>query len=166
MTQQAMDNKYTIEELLDTQGYFVYTNVGYSMMPLLRQKKDIIEIRKKGSGRCKKYDVVLYKRKNRYILHRILRVLPDGYIIAGDHNVYVEKDIKDDDILGIMTRVIRDGKPVTPDHLLYKIYVHIWCDAYPIRMRMLKFKWKAYRLLGKIKKKIINNMKRRSTNDN
>lgn len=57
----------TFEEMLEKDGYIVYSNVGYSMMPLLRQRKDIIEIRKKGPGRCKKYDVVLYKRGNKYI---------------------------------------------------------------------------------------------------
>ena len=96
----------TFEELLEQKGYIVYTNVGRSMMPLLRQRRDIIEIRKKGPERCKKYDVVLYKRDGRYILHRILEVLPDGkYIIAGDNNTFLEKDITDDQILGVMTRV-------------------------------------------------------------
>ena len=87
------EKAYTFEELLRTTGYIVYTNVGYSMMPLLRQRKDIIEIRAKGPERCKKYDVVLYKRGNKYILHRILEVLPDGYIIAGDHNTFLETEI-------------------------------------------------------------------------
>ena len=67
----------SFEGLLDEKGSIIYTNIGYSMMPLLRQKKDIIEIRKKNNGRCKKYDVVLYKRGTQYILHRILKVLPD-----------------------------------------------------------------------------------------
>ena len=97
------------EELLEQNGYIVYTNVGRSMMPPLRQRRNIIEIHKKGPDRCKKYDVVLYKRGERYILHRILDVLPDGkYIIAGDNNTILEKDITDDQILGVMTRVLSD----------------------------------------------------------
>ena len=71
----------TFEEVLEKEGAIIYTNVGASMMPLLRQRKDIIEIRRKEPGRCKKYDVVLYKRGDKYILHRILNVLPDGYNI-------------------------------------------------------------------------------------
>lgn len=137
--------------MLEEKGSIIYTNVGVSMMPLLRQRKDIIEIRKKETERCNKYDVVLYKRENRYILHRILRVLPDGYIIAGDHNVFIETDIKDKDILGVMTRVIRDGKTITPDNIGYKIYVHLWCDCYPLRMHLLRKKWKLQRIWGKIK---------------
>lgn len=70
------------------------------MMPLLRQKKDIIEIKKKNSERYKKYDVVLYRRGKKYILHRILKIFPDRYVVAGDHNTYLDPPVTDDMILG------------------------------------------------------------------
>lgn len=145
---------HTFEELLDKDGYLVYTNIGYSMMPLLRQKKDIIEIRPKPQKRCQKYDVVFYKRNNSYILHRILKVLPEGYIIAGDHNTFIETDVTDDMILGIMTRVIRDGKSITPDNFWYKVYVHLWCDAYPVRMKIIRWKYRVIGILRAVKRRI------------
>jgi len=146
--------KYSsFEDLLHTDGYFVYTNVGFSMMPLLRQRNDLIEIRKK-NGRCKKYDVILYKRGNKYILHRVLRVLPEGYIVAGDHNTFIETDVTDKMILGVMTRVIRNGKSITPDNIWYKMYVHLWCDAYPVRMLILKIKFKVRGYWGAVKRRI------------
>lgn len=147
--------KRSFEDMLEEKGAFVYTNVGRSMQPLLRQQRDVIEIKKKDTERCKKYDVVLYKRGDIYVLHRILRVLPDGYIIAGDHNVFVETDIKDENILGVMTKVIRDGKTITPDNVLYKMYVHLWCDFYPLRMCILRNKWKIQRVWGQIKLVIL-----------
>lgn len=150
---------YTFEEVLQKNGYLLYTNTGYSMMPLLRQKRDIIEIHRKGPERYKKYEVVLYKRADRYILHRILKVLPDGYIIAGDNCTFVEKDIKDEHILGVMTRVIRDGKSITPGNILYKLYVHLWCDIYPVRMVLLKVKRFVYRCLGFVKRRVIKLIK-------
>lgn len=145
----------SFEDLLKKDGAFIYTNVGCSMMPLLRERKDIIEIHRKGEERCKKYDVVLYKRKNRYILHRILKVLPDGYIIAGDHCTYIEKDIKDENILGTMVRVQKNGKDITPDNLWYKVYVHLWCDVYPVRMILIRIKQFVYRCLRFLKKRIL-----------
>ena len=129
---------YTFEEILEERGCFAYTNVGCSMMPLLRERRDIIEIRKKEPGRCKKYDVVLYKRNGQYILHRILRVLPDGYIVAGDHNSFLDPQVKDDMILGVMTKVKRDGREITIDDPRYRLYVHLWCDCYPLRMLLLR----------------------------
>ena len=142
----------SFEELLEKEGCIVYTNVGTSMMPLLRQRRDIIEIHRKEPGRCKKYDVVLYKRGNKYILHRIIRVTPDGYVIAGDHNTFKEYDITDEKILGVMTRVIRDGKSVTADSLPYKIYYHIWVDFYPVRVFILRTKGRARALAKKVLK--------------
>ena len=128
----------TFEDLLEKDGYLVYTNVGCSMLPLLRQRRDIIEIRKKDPAvRCKKYDAVLYKRGDRYILHRILKVREKDYVICGDHNIWREYGITDEQILGVMTRVIRDGRSVTPDDWRYKLYVHLWCDFYPIRAAIL-----------------------------
>lgn len=148
----------TFEDVLDKDGALVYTNVGVSMMPLLRQRKDIIEIRKKESGRCKKYDVVLYKRGTHYILHRIIKVLPDGYWILGDHCIHVEKDIKDENILGVMTRVRRNGKEITPDNIWYKLYVHLWCDVYPVRMLLLRIRWFIYRCLSFVKRRLIKDI--------
>ena len=133
----------TFEEMLEKDGYLVYTNVGYSMLPLLRQRRDIIEIRKKGPERCKKYEAVLYKVHDKYILHRILKVRPNDYVIAGDHNTFKEYGITDDMILGGMTRVIRDGKSIYPTDWRYKLYYHLWVDFYPIRVLILKLKAKA-----------------------
>ena len=143
---------HSFEELLSTQGYIVYTNNGTSMMPLLRQHRDIIEIRPKGDNRCKKYDVVLYKRGENYILHRILRVLPDGYIIAGDNNTFLEYGIKDEQILGVMVRVIRDGKEIRMTDKKYRLYVHIWCDFYPVRFILLRIKRKLWRVGSYLKR--------------
>lgn len=145
---------FTFEEMLREDGYILFTNIGCSMLPLLRQKKDIIEIRRKETKRSKKYDVVLYKRGDRYILHRILKVQPEGYIIAGDHNTFIETDVTDDMILGVMTRVIRNGKTITPDNFGYKIYVHLWCDAYPVRMMILRKKAKIRYYWGAVKRRI------------
>ena len=142
----------TFEELLEKNGYLVYSTVGLSMLPLLRQRRDIVEIRAKGSERFRKYDVVLYKLGSKYVLHRIIKVNPDDYVIAGDHNFFKEYGITDDDILGVMTRIIRDGKEIRMDNKLYRCYVHLWCDFYPARAAILRAKMLARRIRGKIKR--------------
>lgn len=129
---------YTFEEMLSEKGYLVYTNVGTSMLPLLRERRDIIEMHRRTAPRYKKNDVVLYKRGDTYILHRILKVLPHGYLIAGDNNTFVERDVTDEMILGVMTRVIRNGKSVSSDNWRYRLYVHLWCDCWPLRLFVLR----------------------------
>ena len=129
---------YSFEEMLEEKGYLVYTNVGTSMLPLLRQRRDIIEIHHKDPAtRCKRYDTVLYKRGDKYILHRILKVRPNDYVICGDHNIWREYGITDGQILGVMTRVIRNGRSITTDNRWYKNYVHLWCDFYHVRAGIL-----------------------------
>ena len=154
-TEKHKEVYYSFEDFIEEYGSIVYTNTGYSMLPLLRQKRDIIEVKKKGPERCKKYDVVLYRSNGQYILHRVLKVLPDGYLIAGDHNCFVDQKDRDDMILGIMTKVIRDGKTVTPDNIWYKLYVHLWCDVYPARMALLKAKRRIRPVLGRIKRRLV-----------
>lgn len=97
--------KKSFEEMLSSCGYIVYTNVGVIMMPLIRQRRDVIEIRPL-SGRAHKYDVVLYNSRGEYILHQVLKVRPNDYVFCDDHNVYPQYAITDDMILGIIKRVI------------------------------------------------------------
>ena len=132
--------------MLEKNGYLVYTVVGMSMEPLLKQRRDIVDIRAKGAERFHKYDVVLYVSGGRYVLHRILKVRPDDYVIAGDHNTFLEYGITDDQILGVMTRIIRDGKERSLTSWKYKAYVHLWCDFYPVRMGILRVKGAARRV--------------------
>jgi hypothetical protein len=111
------------------------------MMPLIRQGQDLVEIVRKDDGvRCSKYDVVLYKRGDRYILHRILKVMREGYVIAGDHNYTREYDITDRQILGVLTAVVRDGRRIDVNDKPYRVYVHMWCDFYHVRAAILVFK--------------------------
>ena len=77
--------KTTFEQELERKGNITYTCQGFSMLPLLRQQRDLFTITKK-QGRCRKYDVALYKRADgAYVLHRIIQVLPDGYVFLGDN---------------------------------------------------------------------------------
>ena len=78
-------SKSSFEEELDKKGILVYTNKGNSMYPLIRQGKDVLII-KKCNTRLKKMDVPLYKRESgQYVLHRIIKVNENDYVIRGDN---------------------------------------------------------------------------------
>ena len=148
-----MSNDKTVkyEDVLNRDGKLIYTNVGTSMMPLLREHRDLMIIEKKSEGRCKKYDAVLYKRKSgKYVLHRILKVRKDDYVICGDHCCRKEYGITDEQILGILTGVVRDGKTINVTDKNYLFYVHLWCDFFYIRIFLLYAKRIAKSILKKI----------------
>ncbi|MGN1112926.1 MAG: S24/S26 family peptidase [Acutalibacteraceae bacterium] len=133
-------NKTTFEQELEKNGKIVYTNVGTSMMPLLRQKRDLIII-EKPHGRLKKYDVPLYKRPSgQYVLHRILKVRENDYVICGDHCYRREFGVTDSQIIGVLTGFIRDGKTYSVNNKGYKAYVHLWCDFFYVRAFILRSK--------------------------
>ncbi len=123
----------SFEEYLAKYGSLTYRNKGVSMMPLLKQGRDLFTLVPKGDDRCKKYDVVLYKnRAGSYVLHRIIKVRPDGYVIRGD-NTYHNEYRKDEDIIGVMSSFVHNGKNGTVDGFWYKVYVCLNQLSYPVR---------------------------------
>ena len=72
-------------------------------------------------------------------------------MIAGDHNLFLEYDIADEQILGVVTRVVRDGKSINMTDKKYLFYVHLWCDFYPVRILILRIKALIRRLLNQDK---------------
>lgn len=145
-------NKSTFEEELALHGKLLYTNVGDSMMPLIRQGKDLLII-ESTNGPLKKYDIPLYKRDNgQYVLHRILKVRKNDYVICGDNRWHCEYGISDRHIIGVLTTVIRDGKEVDFSGWKYKLYVHLWCDFFYVRMLLLFLKVLPKRIKRKLRK--------------
>lgn len=131
-------NKSTFEEEIQRKGKLIYTNVGDSMMPLIRQGKDLMII-EKTEGRLKKYDVPLYKRDSgQYVLHRILKVREKDYVICGDNRWQKEYGVEDRHIIGVLTGIVRDGKEISVKDRKYKIYVHLWCDLFFLRAFILR----------------------------
>ena len=142
--------KSTFEEQLETTGKLVYTNVGDSMMPLIRQDRDLLIIEKKPMGRLKKYDVPLYRRDSgQYVLHRILKVRENDYVICGDNRWQREFGIEDRHIIGILTGIVRDGKTIPVTDKKYRCYVHLWCDLFWIRAAIVRVQMKLKRMRRK-----------------
>lgn len=145
-------SKTTFEQVLQEHGQLVYTNVGDSMWPLLHEGQDLMIIDKKPEGRMKKYDAILYKRPcGKYIMHRIMKVRKDDYVLCGDNRWQREFGVKDEWILGVLTAVIRKGKRISVTNWKYRLYVHIWCDFYWIRAFILR----GWGVMRKIVRKIF-----------
>lgn len=145
-------NNSTFEEVLAKNGKLVYTNVGDSMMPLIRQDKDLLII-EPVHGRLKKYDVPLYKRDSgQYVLHRILKVRQEDYVICGDNRWQKEYGITDRHIIGVLTGVVRNGKTIPVTDKKYLLYVHVWCDFFPVRAVLVHVRNKLKKIYRRRKK--------------
>ena len=99
-----MPSQIKFEEVLEKDGELFFTNVGYSMYPLIRQREDILHIVK--SNTYKKGDIILYKSDiDHYVLHRILKIKKDRIICAGDYNYFKDKPITNEQILGLLISI-------------------------------------------------------------
>lgn len=150
-----MNNVKQIEEVLQTEGVLVSTTVGVSMYPMLRNRKDTIVV-KPCTERLKKYDVALYKCGATYVLHRVLEVLPDSYIIRGDNCDQKEYGITDAQILGVLVECYRGDKPLNLKGWPYKFYVRTHLMLFPI--------WKVCRFVKRGFKKFCSMISRKDRN--
>ncbi len=144
-----MSNIRKIEDVLQEDKIFVSTTVGVSMYPMLRNRRDTIII-EPYEGRLKKYDIPLYKRGSRYVLHRIVDVLPDSYVICGDNCIEKEYGITDEHILGVMTGCYRGKKRLNLESPVYKAYVRFWCGIFPLRRFVKRVRGKLASIVRRI----------------
>ncbi len=142
-------NKTTFEEIIQRDGKLIYTNKGDSMMPLIKEGRDLLVI-SRTDGRLKKYDVPLYKRDSgQYVLHRIIKVRKNDYVICGDNRYHKEYGITDRHIIGVLTAVIRNGKEISVTNRRYRLYVHVWYFLFPVRAFIMR----ARNVIRRIEKK-------------
>ena len=107
-----MPSLIKFEEAVEQDGELYFTNVGYSMYPLIKEREDILRIVK--ADAFKRGDIVLYKSSvDHYVLHRILRIKKDRVILAGDYNYFKDKPIAANQILGKLVSIKKkDGQEI------------------------------------------------------
>lgn len=132
MPEKSSNVHFKLEDVISKQGVYVCTTSGVSMYPMLRDRTDTVVV-SPCFGRLKKYDVPLYKRGDSYVLHRIIKVLPDSYIVRGDNCAYSERGITDEEIIGVLTGFYRGNKNINMNGWGYRSYIRLCCLSYPLR---------------------------------
>ncbi len=97
---------------------------GRSMLPMLRQGRDTVTL-SPATHPLKRYDIPLYRRDDgSYVLHRIVAV-GKTYTCVGDSQFILEKEIRQDQILGVVTAFSRDGRQISVEDPAYRLYVRL-----------------------------------------
>ena len=105
---------------------------GVSMLPMLRQGKDCVELASLPE-RLKKYDLPLYQRKNgQFVLHRVVEA-GETYTCLGDNQFDLEPGLDHKQMIAVVTSFTRGNReiPVTAWH--YRLYCRIWYHCRHIR---------------------------------
>lgn len=143
-----------IRETLDNGGTFTLTITGQSMYPFILGGRDQVTL-SPIKGELKKNDLPLYRRKNgQFVLHRIVKVEKDGtYTCCGDHQWWLEKGLRKDQMIGLATQYVRKGKTLTNKNVLYRIYRTVWTW-------LLRYRWIFFKIRNKLASWYCKIMKR------
>ena len=139
----------TASDELMRHGSCACRTFGVSMQPLFKTHRDVVVL-EAPKAPLKKYDVVLYNTDtHKNVLHRIIGVRKDFYVIRGD-NTYKKEYIKKEDILGVLVFFNRNGKKHSVTDFSYKLYSRLWNFIYPIRYFIRVVRSLVYRLYRKL----------------
>lgn len=142
--------KNKIEDILRTKGRIVTTAEGNSMLPCIRPQKDVLILEK--PDEIFPLEVILFRRKNgAYVLHRVLEVRQNDYVLCGDAQYQKEYGVVREQILGILKGFYRGDRYINcEENRWYRFYVKIWCSSLFLRkwvIRCAKTVWKIKRNL-------------------
>lgn len=125
---------------------------GISMLPMLRQGRDSVELAPLPE-RLKKYDLPVYQLPSgKYVMHRVVDVKQDHYICNGDNLVQMEK-VYHHQMVALVSAFTRDGKRMEADDPRYRAYCRFWCGVRPVRHGWRKCKsWLKSRIKSLLKR--------------
>ena len=105
---------------------------GVSMLPMLRQGKDSVELAPLPE-KLHKYDLPLYRYPSgKYVMHRIVGVKEDHYLCLGD-NTYRYEHIKPEQMIAVVSAFKRGDKRIEVTDFWYRVYSRVWYWCYPAR---------------------------------
>lgn len=135
-----ISNKYFMPEvikLLDEGRTVTIRLKGFSMRPYLEDRRDKALLEKSNIPRIN--DIALAEiEKNKYVLHRIIKISGNDVILRGDGNIQSES-CKIDNIKGVAVGFYRKGrsKIELTNSINWHIYSFLWTNLFPIRRYLL-----------------------------
>ena len=136
-----------IRETLEKNGEVPFISAGRSMLPVIRDRKDAVTL-VKPKREIKPGDIVFYQRDNgQFILHRVMFVNSDKYVMRGDNQWDNEYNIRRDQIIGVLKCFERNGKIHNVTDRDYLMYVKLLPLIRFFRKTYYGFKSKVYKFV-------------------
>lgn len=106
---------------------------GTSMLPLLRQGRDQVELSPLPE-KLHRFDIPFYQRDNgQYVLHRIVAIKGETYTCLGDNQFQKETGVRRDQMIAVVTAFYRDGTRHAVTEWPYRCYCCLWYYTRHIR---------------------------------
>ena len=137
-----------LEKILEAQGFIIAPVKGDSMLPMLDENSDSVKI-VPAKGTLKKFDLPLYRRPGgQLVLHRIIEVKKNHYIICGDNRKELEK-VPHRWVVGVTEGFFKDGKYIPATDADYLAYVEKQCASIKDREIIVTRKVNVKRSMGR-----------------
>lgn len=134
------------EQTLLGEGRYVTSLHGTSMYPMVRDVKDPVMIVPLTEP-LRRYDVAVYTRPDRFVVHRVLERREDCYVIRGD-NCVAKEYVPLRNVVGVVSGFWRCGRYVPVSNPLYRVYARFWVFINPL-VRAHHFLKRAFRFVLK-----------------
>lgn len=117
-----------IERSINELGYAVAPITGTSMLPLLKEGRDRVELEPCSQERLKEGDVVLYKKNDgTLVLHRIIKTENrEFFTVLGDHQFKNAERVNKNQIIAVACGFFIKGRYVTEKTRWYRMYKKLW----------------------------------------
>ena len=105
---------------------------GISMLPLLRQGIDTVEVSPLPE-RLRPMDLPVYRMPDgKIVMHRVVKDNGDHYLCNGDNLTTFER-VPHKDMIALVTAVYRGKKRIPVTALSYRVYSALWHHTRPLR---------------------------------
>lgn len=136
-TVEAEEWASRLPELLEQAAAVPLVISGNSMSPFLVHGRDTVYL-SKITQPLKKGDMIFYRRDNgQYILHRIIRAEGEIYDLVGDAQQLIERGVRRDQVIAIVTAVRRKGKLLRPGSFWWEFFEKVWLNMVPQRGKLV-----------------------------
>ena len=128
-----------IERSIKELGYAVAPITGTSMLPLLKEGRDRVELEPCSQERLKKGNVVLYKKNDgTLVLHRIIKTENrEFFTVLGDHQFNNAERVNKNQIIAVACGFFIKGRYVNEKTRWYRLYKKIWHGNLNVRRIIL-----------------------------
>lgn len=149
---KVISNNFLIDKalLLFQSGKRVCIRVkGNSMFPFLYDRRDLVILEHFVFKRLKVGDILLYRYKGSYLLHRFIFVRNNMLYLRGDaNNTNHYEVIKIEDVLGLVIGVNRNGHEINCDSWQWRFLSLLWVKNHKCRVCL----YTCYCYLRKVRK--------------
>ncbi len=128
-----------IKNVLSSGKDFKLMVTGTSMVPFLGDNRDSVLLTAVSNIGIKKGEIVFIQRSSgAYILHRVIKILPDNkFLMNGDAQTSIET-VRNDQVFACVKTIYRKGLTFGHRNLVYVLLSRIWMLLLPYRRNIFR----------------------------